>query len=44
MAEVLQYMQALGKKMGVAPPALLFITPPPPPFRHATPVSMNMIV
>jgi hypothetical protein len=44
MAEVLQYMQALGQKTGVAPPALLFITPPPPPLGYATPVSMNMIV
>jgi hypothetical protein len=44
MAEVLQYMQALGQKMGVAPPASLFVTPPPPPLGHATPVSMNMIV
>jgi hypothetical protein len=44
MAEVLQYMQALGQKMGVAPPASLFVTPPPPPIGHATPVSMSMIV
>jgi hypothetical protein len=43
MAEVLQYMQALGQKTGVAPPASLFVTPPPPPFGHATPISMNMI-
>jgi hypothetical protein len=44
MAEVLQYMQALGQKTGVAPLASLFVTPPPPPLGHATLVSMNMIV
>jgi hypothetical protein len=44
MTEVLQYMQALRQKMGVAPPASLFVTPPPPPLGHATPVSMSIIV
>jgi hypothetical protein len=44
MAEVLRYMQALGQKTGVAPPASLFVTLPPPPLGHATPVSMSMIV
>jgi hypothetical protein len=44
MVEVLQYMQALGQKTGVAPPASLFVTPPLSPLGHATPVSMNMIV
>jgi hypothetical protein len=44
MAEVLQNMQALGQKTGVAPLALLFVTLPPPLLRHSTPVSMSMIV
>jgi hypothetical protein len=44
MAEVLQYMQALGQKTGVAPPASLFVTPSLLPLGHATPVSINMIV
>jgi hypothetical protein len=44
MVKVLQYMQALGQKTGVAPPALLFVTSPPPPLGHATPISMNMII
>jgi hypothetical protein len=44
MAKVLQYMEALGEKTGVALLALLFVTPPPPPPGHATPVSMSMIV
>jgi hypothetical protein len=44
MAEVLEYMQALRQKTGVAPPASLFVTPPPPPLGHATPISMSMII
>jgi hypothetical protein len=42
MEELLQYMQTLGQRAGVAPPALLFVPPPPP--EHATPVSMSMAI